>query len=91
MSLPSFACIGALSAAAAARPRARRRRRGRRHCATGPREGFLLWEGERVNFTDVGCLDPVHQVRITGRLGRYPVVAGLFEPSSTGIVRTIGG
>jgi len=36
-------------------------------------------EGQSVNVTDVGFFDPVHEIRITGRLGHHYVVAGLFE------------
>ena len=38
-------------------------------------------KGQRVSVTDVGFFDPIHEVRIRGRLGRYYVVGGLFESS----------
>ena len=36
-------------------------------------------KGQRVSVHDVGFFSPLHEIRIRGQLGRYYVIAGLFE------------
>ena len=36
-------------------------------------------EGQVVTVTDLGFIDPLHEIRIWGRFGRYYVIGGHFE------------
>lgn len=36
-------------------------------------------EGQRVNVTNAGWIDPVHEIRLEGHLGKFYVINGLFD------------
>ena len=42
-------------------------------------EAVEIEKGQRVSVHDVGFFSPPHEIRIRGQLGRYYVIAGLFE------------